>query len=124
MYVCMYIQVWRDAGRRHRQVSLSLSLSLSFYVCMCVCIGMEGCGEMTSPSLSRPLSLSLSVCVCVCVRVCMYVCIYRYGGMWGDDIAKSPHMARIGGSVYKSIKPDEFYQDEQGQYVCVCGECE
>jgi hypothetical protein len=34
--------------------------------------------------------------------------------MWGDDIAKSPHMARIGGSVYKTIKPDEFYQDEQG----------
>jgi len=45
-----------------------------------------------------------------------YVLVWstRYGGMWGDDIAKSPHMARIGGSVYKSIKPDDFYQDEQG----------
>ena len=45
-----------------------------------------------------------------------YVLVWstRFGGMWGDDIAKSPHMARIGGSVYKTIKPDEFYQDEQG----------
>jgi len=45
-----------------------------------------------------------------------YVLVWstQYGGMWGDDIAKSPHMARIGGSVYKEINPDEFYQDEKG----------
>jgi len=45
-----------------------------------------------------------------------YVLVWstRYGGMYGDDIAKSPHMARIGGSVYKDIDPTQFYQDQQG----------
>jgi len=45
-----------------------------------------------------------------------YVLVWstQYGGMWGDDIAKSPHMARIGGSVYKEVNPDDFYQDEKG----------
>ena len=38
----------------------------------------------------------------------------RYGGMYGDDIAKSPHMARIGGSVYKDIDATQFYQDQHG----------
>ncbi|EKX36499.1 hypothetical protein GUITHDRAFT_78856 [Guillardia theta CCMP2712] len=46
-----------------------------------------------------------------------YVLVWstRYGNMWGDDIAKSPHMARIGGSVYKDIKPEDFWQDQSGK---------
>jgi dolichyl-diphosphooligosaccharide--protein glycosyltransferase len=39
----------------------------------------------------------------------------RYAGMYGDDIAKSPHMARIAGSVYSDIDPSEFYVDQYGQ---------
>ena len=35
----------------------------------------------------------------------------RYAGMPGDDIAKSPHMARIAGSVYADIDPKAFYLD-------------
>jgi hypothetical protein len=31
-----------------------------------------------------------------------------YAGMMGDDLAKSPHMARIGGSVYKDVNPNKF----------------
>jgi len=38
----------------------------------------------------------------------------RYAGMYSDDLAKSPHMARIAGSVYDDIKPTEFYLDQQG----------
>ena len=30
------------------------------------------------------------------------------------DIAKSPHMARIGGSVYKDVDARSFYMDRQG----------
>jgi len=46
-----------------------------------------------------------------------YVLVWstRYGGHSGDDIAKSPHMARIGGSVYKEINADEFYMDQRGE---------
>ena len=36
----------------------------------------------------------------------------RYAGMYGDDLAKSPHMARIAGSVYDDINPAEFYFDQ------------
>ena len=38
-----------------------------------------------------------------------------HAGMPGDDIAKSPHMARIGGSVYKDINPDDWGQDHYGR---------
>jgi len=46
-----------------------------------------------------------------------YVLVWstRYGGMSGDDIAKSPHMARIGSSVYKDIPFQDFYQDREGR---------
>ena len=44
-----------------------------------------------------------------------YVLIWAGGG--GDDLAKSPHMARIGNSVFDDICPDDptcqkfgFYQ--------------
>eukprot|EP00045_Choanoeca_perplexa_P015144 m.184181 g.184181 ORF g.184181 m.184181 type:complete len:232 (+) comp16902_c0_seq1:3372-4067(+) len=45
-----------------------------------------------------------------------YVLVWstRFGGMYGDDMAKSPHMARISGSVYSEINPAAFYQDEKG----------
>jgi dolichyl-diphosphooligosaccharide--protein glycosyltransferase len=46
-----------------------------------------------------------------------YVLVWstRFVGNPGDDIAKSPHMARIGGSVYKDVKAQEFYIDRQGR---------
>jgi dolichyl-diphosphooligosaccharide--protein glycosyltransferase len=46
-----------------------------------------------------------------------YVLVWstRFVGNPGDDIAKSPHMARIGGSVFKDINPNEFYVDRQGR---------
>uniref|UniRef100_A0A7S4F3N1 dolichyl-diphosphooligosaccharide--protein glycotransferase n=1 Tax=Chrysotila carterae TaxID=13221 RepID=A0A7S4F3N1_CHRCT len=45
-----------------------------------------------------------------------YVLIWttRFAGMYSDDIAKSPHMARIAGSVYPDIKPAEFYVSREG----------
>jgi dolichyl-diphosphooligosaccharide--protein glycosyltransferase len=46
-----------------------------------------------------------------------YVLIWstRWGGMWGDDLAKMPHMARIGASVYADVKnPYGFYLDQEG----------
>ena len=36
----------------------------------------------------------------------------RYAGMYSDDLAKSPHMARIAGSVYEDIDPKNFYLDQ------------
>jgi dolichyl-diphosphooligosaccharide--protein glycosyltransferase len=46
-----------------------------------------------------------------------YVLVWstRFVGNGGDDIAKSPHMARIGGSVFKDVKANEFYIDRQGR---------
>jgi hypothetical protein len=35
--------------------------------------------------------------------------------MGGDDFTKSPHMARIGASVFKDFKANEFYIDRQGR---------
>ena len=45
-----------------------------------------------------------------------YVLVWttRYAGMPGDDLAKSPHMARIAGSVYDDVKQEGFYVDERG----------
>jgi len=44
-----------------------------------------------------------------------YVLVWstRFAGNPGDDIAKSPHMARIGGSVYKDVRPELYYQDQR-----------
>merc|ERR1711998_353336 len=44
----------------------------------------------------------------------MLIWTTRYAGMYGDDIAKSPHMARIAGSVYSDIDPSAFYIDGYG----------
>eukprot|EP01129_Flabellula_baltica_P013804 TRINITY_DN648_c0_g2_i1.p1 TRINITY_DN648_c0_g2~~TRINITY_DN648_c0_g2_i1.p1 ORF type:complete len:735 (+),score=133.47 TRINITY_DN648_c0_g2_i1:48-2252(+) len=39
----------------------------------------------------------------------------RHGGLWGDDLAKMPHMVRIAGSVYPDIEdPNEYFLDQQG----------
>ena len=35
----------------------------------------------------------------------------RHAGMYGDDLAKMPHMARIGGSVYSDINASAFWMD-------------
>jgi len=42
-----------------------------------------------------------------------YVLVWstRHAGLWGDDLAKSPHMARIAGSVYSDIDPKAFSMD-------------
>ena len=42
-----------------------------------------------------------------------YVLIWTtaHAGMHGDDLAKSPHMARIAASVFKSIDGDNFRMD-------------
>jgi len=34
--------------------------------------------------------------------------------MYSDDLAKSPHMARIAGSVYRDVDATAFYMDQQG----------
>lgn len=34
--------------------------------------------------------------------------------MWGDDLAKMPHMARIAGSVYSDIDPSLYHSDREG----------
>ena len=46
-----------------------------------------------------------------------YVLVWttRFAGFHGDDLAKSPHMARIAGSVYKDVHPTDFYIDEMGR---------
>ncbi|MDP2436444.1 MAG: hypothetical protein Q8P67_11915, partial [archaeon] len=46
-----------------------------------------------------------------------YVLVWstRWGGMWGDDLAKMPHMARIAGSVYFDVDPHGYYMDQSGQ---------
>lgn len=34
-------------------------------------------------------------------------------GMMGDDLAKSPHMANIGGSVYHDVPRDGYWVDRE-----------
>jgi len=48
-----------------------------------------------------------------------YVLVWttRWGGMAGDDIAKSPHMARIGSSVYEDIDFRSFWYNQQSGEV-------
>ena len=48
-----------------------------------------------------------------------YVLVWttRWGGMSGDDIAKSPHMARIGSSVYEDIDFRNYWYDERSGEV-------
>lgn len=45
-----------------------------------------------------------------------YVLVWstRFAGMPGDDLAKSPHMARISGSVYRDVDVKNFWMDQQG----------
>lgn len=45
-----------------------------------------------------------------------YVLVWstRWGGMWGDDLAKMPHMARIAGSVYFDVDPHGYSLDQHG----------
>lgn len=38
----------------------------------------------------------------------------RHAGMFGDDLAKSPHMARIAGSVYSDINATGFTMERDG----------
>jgi len=46
-----------------------------------------------------------------------YVLVWttRFAGMYGDDLAKMPHMANIAGSVYKEVNPRDYYMDQKGQ---------
>jgi len=45
-----------------------------------------------------------------------YVLVWttRYAGMAGDDLAKMPHMARIGASVFNDLNPNDYWMDQQG----------
>jgi dolichyl-diphosphooligosaccharide--protein glycosyltransferase len=45
-----------------------------------------------------------------------YVLVWstKWAGMYGDDLAKHPHMARIGGSVYHDIDQMGYYLDGDG----------
>jgi len=43
----------------------------------------------------------------------MLVWSTRYAGMWGDDLAKVPHIARIAGSVYPDIYGPGYYMESQ-----------
>jgi len=45
----------------------------------------------------------------------MLVWSTRYAGMWGDDLAKVPHIARIAGSVYSDIYGNGYYMESQNQ---------
>eukprot|EP00238_Polyblepharides_amylifera_P004415 CAMPEP_0196575794 /NCGR_PEP_ID=MMETSP1081-20130531/5195_1 /TAXON_ID=36882 /ORGANISM="Pyramimonas amylifera, Strain CCMP720" /LENGTH=755 /DNA_ID=CAMNT_0041894201 /DNA_START=187 /DNA_END=2454 /DNA_ORIENTATION=- len=44
-----------------------------------------------------------------------YVLVWstRYAGMYGDDLAKVPHIARIAGSVYSDVHGDGYYMQSQ-----------
>jgi len=46
-----------------------------------------------------------------------YVLVWttRYAGLNADDIAKSPHMARIAGSIYPHVLPNDFYLSREGE---------
>jgi dolichyl-diphosphooligosaccharide--protein glycosyltransferase len=46
-----------------------------------------------------------------------YVLVWttRFAGMWGDDLAKMPHMANIAGSVYPEVDRTGYYMDQNGQ---------
>jgi len=55
-------------------------------------------------SLCSSLFFFLSASLCL-----SQVWSTRYVGMWGDDVAKMPHMARIAGSVYPDISADDYY---------------
>ena len=53
-----------------------------------------------------------------CVLRCLFSLCQVWAGGRGDDLAKSPHMCRIGTSVYPDISPNDptcqqfgFYQD-------------
>jgi dolichyl-diphosphooligosaccharide--protein glycosyltransferase len=50
-----------------------------------------------------------------------YVLVWttRYVGMYGDDLAKMPHLANIAGSVYKEINPSDYYPDQNGGFSAV-----
>lgn len=45
-----------------------------------------------------------------------YVLVWstRWGGMWGDDLAKMPHMGRIASSVYFDVEPHGYMIDQEG----------
>eukprot|EP00242_Pyramimonas_sp_CCMP2087_P010768 CAMPEP_0198197216 /NCGR_PEP_ID=MMETSP1445-20131203/806_1 /TAXON_ID=36898 /ORGANISM="Pyramimonas sp., Strain CCMP2087" /LENGTH=749 /DNA_ID=CAMNT_0043866419 /DNA_START=119 /DNA_END=2368 /DNA_ORIENTATION=- len=45
----------------------------------------------------------------------MLVWSTRYAGMWGDDLAKVPHIARIAGSVYPDIHGQGYYMESQNK---------
>ena len=46
-----------------------------------------------------------------------YVLVWstRFAGMYGDDLAKMPHIARIAGSVYSDVVGAEYYLDKAGK---------
>ena len=45
----------------------------------------------------------------------MQVWSTRYAGMYGDDLAKVTHIARIAGSVYSDIFGNGYYMESHNQ---------
>lgn len=45
-----------------------------------------------------------------------YVLVWstRFGGFWGDDLAKMPHIAKIAGSVYHDVPQKGYRMDKDG----------
>ncbi|KAK7248505.1 hypothetical protein SO694_0016307 [Aureococcus anophagefferens] len=60
---------------------------------------------MSQPSIMRCLTSPEKSAHKIVRHLADYVLIWTGGG--GDDLAKSPHMARIGNSVYRDICPDD-----------------
>jgi len=46
-----------------------------------------------------------------------YVLVWttRFAGMYGDDLAKMPHIGNIAGSVYKDVPRQGYFMDEKGR---------
>merc|ERR1719240_1126496 len=69
--------------------------------------------------LGKCLTASENVSHAIVRHLADYVLIWttRYAGMYADDLAKSPHMARIGSSVYGDrigCDASHFYMDHNG----------
>eukprot|EP00947_MAST-08B_sp_MAST-8B-sp1_P004209 g4209.t1 len=67
--------------------------------------------------LGRALVLPEKPAHAIAKHLADYVLVWstRYNGMFGDDLAKMPHMARIAGSVFDDIDPNEYYLDQERQ---------
>jgi dolichyl-diphosphooligosaccharide--protein glycosyltransferase len=66
--------------------------------------------------LGRTLVLPEEESYTIARHIADYVLVVtsRHAGIYGDDLAKSPHMARIAGSVYPDINATGFTMERDG----------